>query len=113
LRNDVSQLLQAADVFVQPSLSEGLPISLLEAMFASRAIVATDVGAAARTLDGSGLIVPPNDPGAMASALRQLAENAGLRRNLGTTARQRAAAHYTAERMCTAYEELILGLANS
>jgi glycosyltransferase involved in cell wall biosynthesis len=108
LRHDVHRLLQAADVFVQPSLSEGLPISLLEAMFASRPIVATDVGAAASALNDAGLIVPPGDAAALAAALRRLAEDAGLRRSLGKAAQQRAMEHYTAERMCRSFEQLIL-----
>ena len=62
---------QRADLFALPSLSEGLPLALLEAMFAGRPIVASDVGEVRATLGGNeaGVLVPPADPAALASAL--------------------------------------------
>lgn len=107
LRNDVVTLLQACDVFVQPSLSEGLPLSLLEAMFASLPILATDVGATAIVLADGGLLVPPGDPAALAAALLRFTD-AKLRVELGTIAKQRAEERYTLDRMCQSYERLLL-----
>src|SRR3989449_923025 len=71
LRSDVAAILAAADVFVLPSLSEGLPLALLEAMVAARPIVATAVGEIPTALDGgrAGVLVPARDAGALASAL--------------------------------------------
>lgn len=107
LRNDVVGLLQASDVYVQPSLSEGLPLSLLEAMFAGLPIIATDVGATANALATGGLLVPAGDSAALAAALSRFAD-AKLRAELGTIAKQRADKQYTLDRMCQSYERLLL-----
>jgi len=60
LRADVANVLAGADVFVLPSLSEGLPIALLEAMFTGCPIVASDVGDVRAALDEgrAGMLVP-------------------------------------------------------
>ncbi len=86
------EALRAADVVVFPSLSEGLPVALLEAMAHGRAIVATRVGGMPEVLeDGrSGLVVAPRDAGALAVALAGLAADPARRRELGQAARERA-----------------------
>ena len=73
LRADVPNLLAAADVFALPSLSEGLPLALLEAMFAGRAIVASDVGEIGVALGAgaAGLLVEPGNARALANAIDQ------------------------------------------
>ncbi len=73
-RDDVPALLAAADLFVLPSLFEGLPVSVLEAMAAERPVVATAIGGTdeAVTSEESGLLVPARDPAALASAIRRL-----------------------------------------
>ncbi len=111
LRSDVPALLAAADLFVMPSLSEGLPLALLEAMFAGRAIVASAVGGIPEVIrDGQdGLLVPANDPAALAAALRRLLVDPALRRRLGESARTRAAEHYAIGAMTDAYERLYYG----
>ncbi|MEK6327974.1 MAG: glycosyltransferase family 4 protein [Actinomycetota bacterium] len=88
------QELRNCDVFVLPSLSEGLPVALLEAMAHGAAIVATTVGAVPATLTGGeeALLVAPGDPAALASSMRRLAQDAALRSRLGTAARARAGA---------------------
>jgi glycosyltransferase involved in cell wall biosynthesis len=108
LRSDVQAVLAAADVFVLPSLSEGLPLALLEAMFAGRAIVASDVGEVRTVLaDGAaGLLVPPGDTDALGEALDQLLDDAAEIERLGDRARQRAAAEYSASQMIARYAEL-------
>src|SRR5207249_10181162 len=77
LRSDIPNLLAAADVFVLPSLSEGLPLALLEAMFAGCPIVASDVGEIRTVLANgdAGMLVPPGDAPALAAALRGLLES--------------------------------------
>lgn len=86
------ELLRRAPVLVMPSRSEGLPMALLEGMAYGMAIVATAVGGIPEVLaDGAeGLLVPPEDPAALAAALRRLAADPGLRTRLGAAARARA-----------------------
>jgi len=113
LRSDVSAILAAADLFVLPSLSEGLPLALLEAMFAGRPIVATDVGEVATALDGgrAGVLVPPADSSALAAALDDLLTHPDRACALGERARLRAAAEYDIAHMVrryrSVYEELV------
>lgn len=91
-------------VFVLASLTEGLPISLLEAMDASRPIVATRVGGVPHVLgDGQyGRLVPAGDAGELATALGQLLAHPDEAAALGTAARARSL-DYSAERMGDAY----------
>lgn len=80
--------LQAADVVVMPSRSEGLPITLLEAMAVGAPLVATRVGGIPEALtDGeTGILVPPEDPAALAGAVRGLLERPELAQRLGAAA---------------------------
>lgn len=107
-RDDVPDLLAAADLYLMPSLSEGMPLALLEAMHAGKAIVASRVGGvpeAAR--DGlEALLVPAADAGALAAAVARCQGDGSLRRRLGEAAALRAGAHYSADAMTTAYEAL-------
>ena len=88
-RTDPWPCLGAADVFLMPSRSEGLPLALLEAMAAGLPAVATDVGAVGEVLESgvSGLVVPPEDPAATATALQDLLDDAdGARERAGRAA---------------------------
>jgi glycosyltransferase involved in cell wall biosynthesis len=91
-RSDVPELLAESDVFVLSSRSEGLPVSVLEAMSAELPVVATDVGGLAElVVDGeTGILVPPDDEAALTEALGRLVEDRELRRRLGTAGRARA-----------------------
>jgi len=93
-RDDVSHLLADADVFLLASRSEGLPLSVIEAMAAGLPVVASDVGGLRELVrDGeTGTLVPPGDPVALADALRPLLADRELRRRLGMAARERAKA---------------------
>lgn len=84
--------LAAAAIVVLPSVSEGLPVVLLEAMAYGRAIVASRVGGIPEVMtDGKdALLVPPHDPAALVRALRGLLADPGRRRELGAAARARA-----------------------
>jgi glycosyltransferase involved in cell wall biosynthesis len=86
------ELLREKAIFVLPSTSEGLPMAVLEAMAWGRAIVATAVGGVPDVLaDGvEGLLVPPGDSTALATALTELAADEELRARLGAAARDRA-----------------------
>ena len=83
-RNDISDLLSAADLFVLSSEREGLPVSLLEAMAAGTAIVTTDVGGVGEVVIGgeSALMVMHGDVSALASAMERVLTDAVLRENL-------------------------------
>jgi glycosyltransferase involved in cell wall biosynthesis len=91
-RTDVPELLAAADVFVLSSRSEGLPLSILEAMAAGLPVVATNVGGVPElVVEGeTGFLVPPGDPQALAVALERLLGDSALRRRLGAAGRRRA-----------------------
>jgi glycosyltransferase involved in cell wall biosynthesis len=85
------ELLRAAEVFVMPSRSEGLPMALLEAMAHGMAAVATEAGGIPEVVEPGvdGCLVPPEQPEALAEALCQLAADAGLRERLSAGAKRR------------------------
>ena len=97
LRDDVPALLGAADLFVSASHWEGMPVALLEAMGAGLPVVATAVGdvPAVVTAD-SGLLVPPQQPAALADAINTLLQDPARRRRMGVAAREHVAHQYSA-----------------
>ena len=94
-------ILEKADVMVLPSLSEGLPIALLEAMAMGRAVVASNVGGVPEVVqDGdTGLLIPPADPQALSTAIVRLLTDAPLRTSLGARARAHVERHWSSEQM--------------
>jgi len=100
-RPDVAACLAAADVVALPSRQEGLGVAALEAMAAGRPVVASRVGGLAEAIvpEETGLLVPPGDPTALATALARLARDPGLRARLGAAGRARVRARYTTARM--------------
>ena len=107
-RDDVGDLLAAADIVVLPSLREGLSISLLEAMAAGKPIVASSIGSHREVAwpSQAARLVPPADPKALAEAIEQLAHDPAHRRRLGERALALFEARYTEERMLNQYREL-------
>jgi len=107
-RTDIPDILAAADIYVMPSLSEGLPLALLEAMFAAKPIVVSEVGGIPEvvTHEREALLVPPGDHMALAAALRRLMQRLDWRAALGRRARERARSEYSVERMTDAYERV-------
>jgi glycosyltransferase involved in cell wall biosynthesis len=105
LRSDVAAILAAADVYVLPSLAEGLPLALLEAMFAGCPIVASDVGDVRVALaDGeAGVLVEAGNPAALAAAVDRLLSDADRAREMGRSAARRAAAEYEVSIMVRLY----------
>ncbi len=90
-RQDVPSVLQAVDIVCLPSLAEGFPLAVLEAMASAKAVVATPVGGVTEAIVGeeNGLLVPPDDPDALTQALRRLIESSELRARLARAARER------------------------
>jgi glycosyltransferase involved in cell wall biosynthesis len=107
-RSDVDVILAAADFFVLPSLSEGMPMSILEAMAAGLPVVATAVGGVEEVVEHGrhGLIVPPGSPDELREAIMELAADEALRARLGAAARNRALGDFSMSRMVDRYEAL-------
>lgn len=112
-RREVIDLLRGIDVFVLPSTAEGLSLSLLEAMAAGCAVVATDVGDDGPLVSGAGIVLAahPLEP-ALGTALETLRADPTLRRELGLLARRRVNDSYssavTVEGLMSMYERLAL-----
>ena len=109
-RPDVGSWLAAADLFVLSSISEGLPIALLESMAAGLACVVTDAGGMPEVVElaGSGLVVSQRDPETLAARIVELAEDAERRNRLAESARRAYQTHFSIETMARRYEELYL-----
>ena len=113
-RSDIATLLAGATVFVHPSLSEGLPLAILEAMFAARPIVASNVGEIGKVLGAdAGTLVPPGDESALASAIDGLLNDPARARAMGERAAQRAAAEYSLAKAVARYADLYANLLSS
>ena len=110
--DDIPSFLGSLDVAVVPSRSEGLSNALLEYMAAGRPIVATTVGGNVELIEDGihGLLVPPNDPQAVADAIDRLLRDPGLAARLGAAARDRATQEYSMEAMTAKHEAFYMGL---
>jgi glycosyltransferase involved in cell wall biosynthesis len=95
-RDLVDRVLEVADIVVAPSLSEGFGLAVLEAMAMGRPCVASRTGGLPEIVEheGSGLLVPPADAGALANALRRLAADPALRERMGRRGRAIAEAQF-------------------
>jgi len=100
-QNNIAEWLNSLDIFVLPSYLEAHSISLLEAMRAGNAIIATNVGGNSESIrDGiDGLLVPPKNKLALAEALSKLINSSSLRSQLGTSAQKRYKELFTEEIM--------------
>jgi glycosyltransferase involved in cell wall biosynthesis len=108
--DDVTARLDAADIFVLPSRSEAFPNALLEAMTAGLPVVASRVGGVLEVVrDGeTGLLVPPDDPGALGATLRRLIADPALAGRLGAAAHADVSARYSFDRMVAGFDSLYL-----
>ena len=88
---NVSQLLNATDIFVLPSLLEAFPRSVIEAMAAGKPVIATNVGGCSEAFENgiSGFLVPARNSGALADKILLLAKSRNLRKKIGSEARNR------------------------
>lgn len=109
VREDVPELMGASDIVVHATHSEGLSITILEAMAAGVPVVATDIPPCREALDGGrcGLLVPPRDGAALAEAIGRILDDEPLRLRLVEAASQRVRSHYHIKRMAAGYAELL------
>jgi glycosyltransferase involved in cell wall biosynthesis len=100
-RRDVAAWLAACDIFVLPSLSEGLPLSVLEAMAARKPVIATAIGGTPEVVvhRRTGLLIPPGNSLAIANAIRQLLDDAPLAERLAAAGRVRVEREFSSEVM--------------
>jgi glycosyltransferase involved in cell wall biosynthesis len=107
-RPDVPEVLGASDVFVLPSLYEGHPLSVMEAMAAGRPVIATAVGGVPEVVrpGETGLLVAPGDFQALATAMERLAGDAAERERLGRNGARIAAERFDVSQMAAAYDRL-------
>jgi glycosyltransferase involved in cell wall biosynthesis len=109
---DVPPLLHGASGFVLPSLTEGLPLTVLEAMACGLPVVATRVGGTPEAvLEGNtGLLVSPREPAQLAAALLQIHTNPEMARQMGLAGRARVETHFDVRTMVASYESLYADL---
>lgn len=100
LTTEIAEVAAAADIAVLSSDNEGTPVSLIEAAAAGVPAVATAVGGVADVVDaGTGILVPPGQPEALAAGLARLAADAPLRERMGRRARDHVRERYAVERL--------------
>jgi len=105
-REDARELLAACDLYANSSISEGISLTILEAMAAGLPVVATRVGGTPEIVDATcGRLVPSRDPDALGSTLAALAADAALRQTLGREARTRVEQRFTLDRMVHEYRD--------
>ncbi len=99
--------LKSLDIFCFPSLWEGLPVALIEALAAGLPVVATDIPPIREVLTGAGILVPIGDTDALAQALKQLLDDSALMADLRSKAIKRAEI-FSIENTVKSYEELFI-----
>lgn len=108
MKHDVHKLLRDLDIFVLSSTTEGISLTLLEAMSTELPVIATDVGGNSEVVDDgvTGFIVPPKAPEAMAEKLLLLMRNGQLRQRMGEAGRKRVLEHFSIMETTKKYEDL-------
>ncbi len=107
-RSDIDKLLTISNVFALPSIDEGMPMSLLEAAAATKPIISTLVGDISKLVkhEETGLVIPTNDPAALAAAILQLKYNDVLAQQLAINAHTHMVKYYSSQSMCRDYVNL-------
>jgi sugar transferase (PEP-CTERM/EpsH1 system associated) len=107
-RGDIAAIMRSLDIFVLPSQAEGISNTILEAMATGLPVVATAVGGNTELVekDETGLLVPPSEPEALATALLTLLENKQLRLQFGKRAHQRVLENFSIQAMVSKYTEV-------
>lgn len=107
-REDTHELLKAMDVFVLPSLSEAMPLALIEAMACGLPTIASNVGGISEVIDDglTGFIIPPADPEALADRITYLLENPQCAIEIGKKALQKVKANFDLQTMIKNYSSI-------
>ena len=107
-RGDIAELMRTFSVFALPSMAEGMPVTLLEAMACGLPVVASRVGGIPELVleNNTGMLVPPDDPQALAEALAHYLRQPALVRQHGAAGRARIEARYSIEVMLSGYTNL-------
>jgi glycosyltransferase involved in cell wall biosynthesis len=110
--DEIDDVLAAADLFVLPSYSEGMSISLLEAMAAGLPVVASDIpgNRALVRHEQEGLLVPPRDAKGLAAAICRVFDSPACGVQFGTAGRKRAMEEFSLEKSARSHLELIASL---
>jgi glycosyltransferase involved in cell wall biosynthesis len=113
-RKEKLELLTMMDIVVLPSVEEGLPIALLEAMAAKRPVIATRVGAIPKVIKDheNGILIPPKDADALQKSVCHLLGDPRLSHRLAVEANLTVKMNFTSERMCKKYYKLYVELTN-
>ncbi len=106
-RQDIPELLMVCDAFVLPSRNEGMPRALMEAMLMGLPVITTDAGGTPEVIENniSGLMVPKQNPDALAEGLLKIVCDSSLRMHLGRAARKRILEHFSLDVIVNRYIE--------
>ena len=110
---DIPRLLAALDIYIQPSVNEGLSLSILEAMASGKAVIATDVGGAQEVLthQETGILIPPGSSAAIGSAIVDILNQPKKQAALGQAARKHVRKQFGVQRMVEGYRRVYEALA--
>lgn len=103
---ELIQRYRACDIYVQPSLVDCYPVTVLEAMACGRPVIASDVGGVSEEVGAGGVVVPPRDAAALAAAIERLAGDPAERDALGEQALERARSLHAGRRIADLHAEL-------
>ena len=108
MRSDIPECLNMMDIYVQPSLFENVPNTILEAMASGLPVIATDVGGVSEIVEKgiTGFLVTPNDESGLAKSIEYLLKNPDKRRDMGALGKERVSSCFSMEKMVSDYENL-------
>ncbi|MCR4286839.1 MAG: glycosyltransferase, partial [Deltaproteobacteria bacterium] len=109
-KDNIHEYISQLDIFIMPSLHEGLPYALLEAMFLRVPVIASNVGGIKEILENNvdSILIEPSNPEVMADAIRGLVENKDLRKRLKENAFKKVAEKFTIGKMASEYLRVYL-----
>ena len=111
-QDNIEKYFEQADIFVLPSLWEGMPVALMEAMACGLPCIASNVGGVGELIDNNvnGILIEPKDIDALYSSMLRLISDSAERNNLGINARQKILDYYSKKAMISKLEEIYIGV---